>query len=265
MQAEVIEAGSPADLVELTNPATVAFWRVFGQPMFGRPRVHRVAAFGNRLLVPFGLLAFVVAAVMMVGLHLLPDWGGVNPIFGMLSDYGVTRYGWVFDSALDIMSIGSLAIMVKMVWHGVLRGRPASILMFSWCIFLVGIASFTKDPNSGTDSVRGAIHLYSTAAACASLPFASLVIGWQHRKHPNWRRFALTSQGLSLASVPCLLPFLISFFVIRMTHSSGTSGVPTGLVERLMGLVDIAILVVLALWAHRASTVHRAQLATGTA
>ena len=243
MQAEVIEAEPEAE-VAIPVPARA-----------------RVLHLGNRLLVPFALAAFGLATVMMVGLHLLPDWGGVNPIFGMLSDYGVTRHGWVFDGALDVLSLGSVAIMIKMVWHGVLTGRPAAIAMLCWCVCLVGIATFTKDPNNGTDSFRGAVHLYSTAAACASLPLAGLVIGWRHRRHPSWRAFAWASGGLSLASVPCCLPFLISFFVIRMTHSAGTAGMPTGLVERLMGLVDVAILVVLALWAHRAATTRRAALA----
>lgn len=243
MQADTVEAASPEDLLE-SAPARL-------------PLVQWVAGYGSRLLVPFGLLACALAIVMVVGLHMLPNWGGVNPLWGMLSDYGVTVHGWVFDTALDILSVGSVAIMVKMAWHGVLRGRPASILMLSWCVCLIGIATFTKDPNNGSDSLRGAVHLYSTAAACGSLPFAGLVLAWRHRRHPAWRRFALTSGGLSLASVPCVLPFLISFFVIRMTHSAGTSGMPTGLVERLMGGVDIAILVVLALWAHRAAAAGR--------
>jgi hypothetical protein len=252
MQAEVIAAAPSAEVPEATQ--VVRF-----------PVVRRIAGIGNRLLVPFALGAFALAMVMMVGLHLLPDWGGVNPVFGMLSDYGVTTHGWVFDSALDIISLGSVAIMVKMAWHGVLQGRPASIMMMVWCVCLIGIATFTKDPNNGTDSFRGAVHLYSTAAACASLPVAGLVIGWRHRKHPSWRRFALTSGGLSLASVPCCMPFLISFFLIRMTHSAGTSGMPTGLVERLMGAVDVAILVVLALWAHQAAKSRRALLAAAAA
>ena len=249
MEAEVIAATPTGEVPDVV-------------PLAGRlVAVRRVAGLGNRLLVPFGLGTLALAMIMVVGLHLLPDWGGVNPIFGMLSDYGVTTHGWVFDGALDILSLGSVAIMIKMAWHGVLRGRPASVAMVVWCVCLVGIATFTKDPNNGTDSLRGALHLYSTAAACASLPAAGLVMAWRHRRHPTWRRFALTSGGLSLASVPCLLPFLISFFVIRMTHSAGTSGLPTGLVERLMGAVDVAILVGLALWAHRAAATRKAALA----
>jgi hypothetical protein len=62
-------------------------------------------------------------------------------------------------------------------------------------------------------------------------------------------------------SVPCFLPFVVSFFVIRFTHVTGRSAVPTGLVERLMGGVDVVILVVLALWAHRAAV--RSRLAKG--
>jgi hypothetical protein len=214
---------------------------------------RRLIWLGNRLLVPFGLLAVALAVVMVVVLHLLPGWGGVNPITGMLSDYGVRPDGWVFDTALDVLSIGSVAVLVKMARHGVVRGRATFVLMVGWCVCLVGIASFTKDPNTAVQTLRGAVHLYATAAACVCLPVAGLVIGWQHRRDPAWRRWAWTTQILALVSVPCFLPFVVSFFVIRMTHSPGLNTVPTGLVERLMGGLDVIILVVLALWAHRAA------------
>ncbi|HEX5120647.1 MAG TPA: DUF998 domain-containing protein [Pseudonocardiaceae bacterium] len=213
---------------------------------------RRLAWLGNQLLVPFALLAVALATIMVVGLHLLPGWGGVNPITGMLSDYGVRPDGWVFDTALDVLSVGSVAVLVKMAMHGVVKGRATFVLMIGWCVCLVGIASFTKDPNIGAQSLRGAIHLYATAAACVCLPVAGMVIGWQHRRDPAWRRWAWTTQVLALVSIPCFLPFVVSFFVIRMTHSPGLD-VPTGLVERLMGGLDIIILVVLALWSHRAS------------
>lgn len=225
------------------------------------PGFHRVLHLANRSLVPFALGAVALAAAMLIGLHLLPGWGGVNPITGMLSDYGVRPLGWVFDVALDILSVGSIAVVVKMAWHGVLRGRASFVLMVSWCICLVGIATFTKDPDTAAQTARGTLHLWVTSAACGSLPFGSMVIGWQHRRDPHWRRWAWTSQGLALISVPCFLPFVVSFFVIRMAHVTGPSRLPTGLVERLMGGVDIAIIVVLALWAHRAASTRRQQRA----
>jgi hypothetical protein len=225
----------------------------------GPPRTgwDRLVWLGNRLLVPFGLCATALALVMVVALHLLPGWGGVNPITGMLSDYGVRPDGWVFDTALDVLSLGSVAILVKMALHGVVRGRATFVLLASWCVCLVGIASFTKDPNTAAQTLRGAIHLYSTAAACVSLPVAGLVIGWQHRRDPDWRKWAWVTQGLALVSIPCCLPFVISFFIIRLSHSVGLNAVPTGLVERLMGGLDVVIVVVLALWAHRAARMSR--------
>lgn len=226
------------------------------------PRIlTRATAVTNRLLVPFGLFAVTAGAAMVVILHLLPGWGGVNPITGMLSDYGPRPDGWVFDTALDIMSVGSALLLVKMAWHGVLRGRMTYILMISWCVCLVGIASFTKDGNTADQTLRGALHLYSTAAACFSLPVAGMILGWQYRRDPQWRRFALTTQGLSWISVPCFLPFVVSFFIIRLTHSAGLR-VPTGLIERVMGVLDVALLVVLAVWAHQAAR-NRELVATG--
>lgn len=238
MQPEVV---LPGELRETPIPPT----------MF-----NRVTILVNRLLVPFGLLAVTVAVVMVVGLHLLPGWGGVNPMTGMLSDYGVRPDGWVFDTALDIMSVGSVAVLVKIAWHGVVRGRTTYALFVSWCVCLIGIATFTKDPNTAAQTFRGSLHLWVTAAACVSLPIASMVIGWQHRRDPQWRRLAWTTQGLALVSVPCFLPFVVSFFIIRLTHSAGLH-IPTGLVERVMGGLDVALLVVLAVWGHRAARSRR--------
>jgi hypothetical protein len=242
MRAETI---LPGELRESRIPPTV---------------FDRLSLIANRSLVPFGLVTLAIAVLMLVGLHLLPGWGGVNPMTGMLSDYGVQPVGWVFDAALDVMSIGSAAVVVTMVLHGVVRDGPSLLCMVSWCVCLVGIATFTKDPNAGAQTVVGWLHLTATAAACISLPLGSFVLGLRHRRDPRWRRFAWLSQGLALVCVPCGMPFVVSFFVIRFSHASGPSALPTGLVERLMATVDVVILIVLALWAHHAATTRRRAL-----
>lgn len=245
---------NPDEVVEVDQVPATPGWAESLLPV----ALHRPARLVNRFLGPFALLATLVALTMVVGLHLLPGWGGVNPLTGMLSDYGVRPDGWVFDLSLDVLSIASLAILVKMAVHGVVRSRASVILMLGWCVSLVGIATFTKDPNLGRQTFEGSLHLWVTAAACASLPLAGIVIGWRHRKDPDWRRFAIATQALAILSIPCFLPFIISFFVIRFEHIGGPSALPTGLVERLMGLVDVAIVVVMALWSHRASRARRA-------
>lgn len=235
----------PLDATDGPVPSSAA-------PATPRPTARRVPA--HRLLTPFALVAIVVSGAAVVGLHLLPRWGGVNPITGMLSDYGVGREGWVFNTALDVLAVGSAALLVKLALHRLVTGRVTVALLVAWCVGLIGIATFTKDPNLGTQTLRGSIHLYSTALACVSLPLGALAIGWCHRSHPRWRRLARTTQALAVASVPCFLPFLVSFFVIRLSHGHGLTAVPTGLVERLMGVDDLALLVVLAVWSHRAAT-----------
>jgi hypothetical protein len=210
-----------------------------------------------RLLVPFALLAIGLSTSAVIGLHLLPRWGGVNPITGMLSDYGVGHEGWVFNSSLDLLSVASAAIIVKLTLHRVVSGRLPLVLLAAWCLGLIGIATFTKDPDLGTQTMRGSIHLYSTALACTSLPLGALAVGWRHRAHPRWRRIARGTRVLAVTSIPCFLPFLVSFFIIRLTHGHGLTTVPTGLVERLMGFDDLALLVILMVWSYRAGVPAR--------
>lgn len=216
------------------------------------PRTPMVAMAADKILLPFGFAVVVVAATMVIWLHVRPDWGGVNPITGMLSDYGIGSMGWVFDAAMILMGVGSAALLVVLRRHGLFRHGPDLALMLGWCVCVVGVGVCTKDPTIGTQTMRGTLHLTFTAAACASLPFAALLVGWRGRHDPRYRRFARTARALAVASVPCFVPFLVSFVVLRLSGGDQVMIVPTGLVERLMAIVDVVILVVFALWARAA-------------
>jgi hypothetical protein len=207
----------------------------------------------DKLLLPFGLVVIAVGATMVIWLHARPDWGGVNPVTGMLSDYGIGSLGGVFDTAMDMIGAGSAALLVVMRRRGLLRRGPELALMVTWCVCVIGVGTCTKDPTVGGQTIRGTLHLAFTAAACASLPLAALAVGWRHRDHLWYRRFARTARAFGVASVPCFVPFLVSFVVLRLSRGAQLAIVPTGLVERLMVVLDIAILLVFALWANTAA------------
>jgi hypothetical protein len=210
-----------------------------------------------RWLVIVAVGTVAVAAVLVVWLHTLPDWGGVDPITDMLSSYGIGSRGWVFNDALDLVAAGSAVLLVAMARCGVVRRRTETALMAGWCVFLVGVATFHKDAAGAAPTLEGAVHVAVTAAACVSLPCAAVVICYR-RADLRWRRYHRITRAVALWSVPCLLPFLVSFFATRLISGTGFwTVVPTGLVERGMAVLDLATLVVLALWTWSVSSAGR--------
>lgn len=217
------------------------------------------AAPGSRLsrwLIAGGIGAAAVATVLMLVLHLQRGSGGVNPVTDMLSDYALVPDAWVFHLSLIVVSGGSAALWLALARHHVLRGWLVSAGMAAWCAGLVCVALFTKDHVQGNATVTGGMHLYVTAIACGSLPLVCMIIGWRHRRHRNWGRYARAVFVLAVANVPCVLPFLIAFLLNRITGTESFSGPATGLIERIMGVLDICVLVVFGLWARRAARAH---------
>jgi Protein of unknown function (DUF998) len=233
-----------------------AFWAGFVRITAGR----RIAG----VLVGIGLAAAAVATAMVVGLHMRAGADGVNPVRGMLSDYELVPDGWVFKLALVIAGCGSVALWAVLVRHHVLRGWICMVLMALWCAGLVGIALFPKDPFEGSPTDRGGIHLLATAVASAALPTVGVVLGLRHRRHAHWRRFARITRWLAVANMPCLLPFVIPFALNILTRTDRFSGPATGLIERIMGGIDVALLIVIGLWGYSAAHHREAVLlATG--
>ncbi len=238
------------DVTGLIRPKTLsganrAIWTKFVSVTGTRPI--------SRALVAISVGATLVATMMIIVLHLLPDEGGVNPLHGMLSDYALQPDGWVFRLALVVMGIGSVPLWAVLVRHHVLRGWLPMVFMAVWCVGLIGIAIFSKDRVETNQTIHGGVHLWVTVAACGALPLVGLALGLRHRKHQSWRRYARSSLCLAVANIPCLLPFVIAFFLNVITHSERFSGPATGLIERIMAMLDIVSLIVLGIWAYAAA------------
>ncbi|WP_342781630.1 DUF998 domain-containing protein, partial [Amycolatopsis rhizosphaerae] len=206
-----------------------------------------------RMLAWAGHGAFAVAATLLVVLHLDPDWGGgENPVTAMLSEYALTPGHWAWALALTLTSAGSVAVLVSLRRTGVLAGAAAPAWLAVWCVAIALVAVFSKDPQGGAVSLTGKLHLYATGVSCAALPVAGLVLARTHRAHPSWHRFARWSRWLALASVPFFLPFIVPF-AVHVLFSRGFPTPATGLVERIMAGLELALLALLGGWAHHAS------------
>ncbi|SEP53097.1 DUF998 domain-containing protein [Amycolatopsis saalfeldensis] len=225
----------------------------------GTPGHRRV---GNRLLAVSACGAFALATAMLVVLHVDRRAAPVNPVTAMLSDYALTPGWWLWDGSLLLTSAGSAAVLVALRRARVLAGGAATSVLVVWCVSLLGVAVFTKDPQGGAVSVTGKLHLYSTALTCLSLPVAGWLLGRRHREELHWQRFAAWSRRLALAAIPFYLPFIVPF-ALNVVLGSHVPTVATGLIERLMVALELVLLVVLAGWARHAGAAQVASGSTG--
>ncbi|HKN54288.1 MAG TPA: DUF998 domain-containing protein [Amycolatopsis sp.] len=203
------------------------------------------------LLVRTAQAKFALAAVLLLVLHLDRRWAPINPVSSMLSDYALCPGWWMWAGALVLTSAGSAALLVALHRRGVLPGRRVLVALGIWCVSLLAVAIFTKDPQGGAVTATGKVHLYAAAVSCLSLPLAGWILGHQHRAHPAWGRFAAWSRRLSLGAIPFYLPFIIPF-AVNVVFGGHLPTVGTGLVERLMLALEIGLLVLLGVWASSA-------------
>lgn len=199
------------------------------------------------------LSSFTIAAVLLGVVHLDPELGGIDSVTAMLSDYGLVRGWWLWDLSLVATSVGSLAVLVAMRRQAILARGAAMSCMGLWCGCVLLVAAFTKDPQGGAVTLTGKIHLYATALSCASLPIAGLALGRQHHARPGWQSFARWARWLAAASIPLFLPFILPFAGTVLLGSRALPSLPTGLIERLMAVLDLAVLVTFALWSWHAT------------
>ncbi|MFD9893748.1 DUF998 domain-containing protein [Amycolatopsis sp. NPDC059027] len=212
------------------------------------PGPHR--RFGPFTSVALG--AFALAALLLVVLHVDRYWGPIDPVTAMLSDYALCPGWWLWDGSLILTSAGSAAALVALYRGRVLRGPFAVSVMLVWCLSVLIVAAFSKDPQGGAVTPAGKAHLYATAVSCVSLPVVGWLLGRRHRAWLPWSRFARWSRWLSLASIPFYLPFIVPF-AVNVVLGGHLPTVATGLVERLMAVLELALLVVLVRWARHAS------------
>jgi len=215
-----------------------------------RPRVNRAA----RMLTLLAYGAFALAAGLLVLLHLDPRLGGTaSPMTAMLSEYAYTPGWWLWDLSLAATSAGSIALAMALRHTGVLAGRGTVVWLTLWCVTIGLVAVFTKDPQGGAVTLTGKLHLYATGVSCAALPVAGLLLARRHRAHPHWHGFARWSRRLSLGSIPFFLPFIVPFTITVLLRVRHVPTLATGLIERAMAVLELALLTVLAVWSHRAA------------
>ncbi|RKN57377.1 DUF998 domain-containing protein [Micromonospora costi] len=199
----------------------------------GRPRAAR----GPAVVRVAGLVVAGVAMLLFGVLHL--PGSPVHPVRDTVSDYALSRTGWLFDVAVLALAAGSALLLAPEVLRS---GRPAALRhrfvaagLGAWCVGLVVLVVFPRDPVGAPVTTTGDIHRWAAVAALSGLPLGALLAAV---RHPG--RLA---RAVVLGAVACavaMVPFVAAYLV-------GSPLRPfVGLIERLVCLGEVGLLVLVA-------------------
>ena len=196
-----------------------------------------------RAAAAVGLVGTALAVVLVGLLHVL-DADRVDPVRRTISEYAPRDHGWMFDTGVLALAVGSVAVLVALVHAGLVRWPSfAAGGMIVWAVGMVAVVAFEKTDWSVGPSVGGVIHRYASLVAFLALPIAALA-ATRGRYGAAWPRLlavaALTWLGATLSGV-----------VLRpLTGVPWWQFVPLGIMERGLALTEAALVVALAFWAH---------------
>ena len=198
------------------------------------------------------LLPGAAAVVLLLALHCLPRAGGVDPVHDLLSEYPLRSVGVgvLYAVALLNADLAAGLLGIAMVRRGLLRGWLELALLVVWCVSLLGLTVFLKDPAGSAGTWYGAVHEFCTVANFASLPALCALLCWRFRTTPRWHRFTRTVGALAAVSIACVVPFAVAFLLDRDGLRAHDTAL--GLVERGIVAIDVAVLATMTLWSRAA-------------
>ena len=211
----------------------------------------RLAAVGTALVA--------VSLPLVALLHVLPPSSRINPMTRTLSEYALGANGWLFDIAVLALAVGSAAVTAGLVRAGVLAPfSPATVLLTVWCVGLGTVVVFEKHNWAVGPSFGGVVHRIASLAAFLALPAGALLAARARWRNPGWRTPAAWTRATAWLSVAALCPLFYAVGVHLLTGRAWWRVLPLGAVERLLGLTEVVVVLVLGWWAVRAHSVSTA-------
>lgn len=200
-------------------------------------------------------LAGVGLSVLLIGvLHVVAT--DVSPVRRTISEYALGEYRWVFDTGVLGLCVGSALVLFALVRKGLLAWpSTGAVALGVWSVALVVIVAFEKTNRAVGPSVGGVIHRYASLVAFLSVPVAALALGRRWRGDASWGRFATVSRILGVLALVVLGAIVARIALRRVPGVSDL--VPLGLGERVLAIIEVAIVAVFALWSLRPAAASR--------
>lgn len=198
-------------------------------------------------------VACVATSLLLYGmLHLVPPSADLDWTSRTISQYALLSNGWAFDAATLLLAAGSLTILAALLVSGVVR-PGAAVALSMWVAGLVGVVWFEKHNWAAGPSLSGDIHRVMSLVAFLSLPVGALLAAAPWVRGPHARTPPRLVALGGAASLVCFAPILWALASEPWTGVRWWRAIPLGGVERLLGLAEVATVLLLAWWAVRST------------
>ncbi len=211
-----------------------------------------------RQLAALSLAGIVVAGIAVAILHFVPPTSLLDPYHETISAYGLSDLGWVFNGAVLLLALSSLLLVAALVLDKQLKPLSVGTVMLTlWALGMAGVAAFEKTTWAIGPSVAGSIHRGASIVAFLALPIgAASVIVTSLRRRPRVPGRGLLVAGLvfTVASVSYLGYLVWLIADARASQIAWWQAIPLGLTERILVVLEVAVLICLALRTSRSVT-----------
>ncbi|WP_309116435.1 DUF998 domain-containing protein [Saccharothrix sp.] len=205
--------------------------------------------------VAFGGAFAVVLTVLMVGsldVHRLATTAvGLRRT---ISEYALGPHRWVFDTAVVLLALGTVAIVAVLVRRGITKWSSGGAIAFlAWSVGLALVVVFPKHNWAEGPSTSGTIHRIASLVAFISLPIAAMLLARPWLKDAVWGGHARWTFRFGLLSALAFTPIVYAILVNALVGTAWWRVLPLGYVERLLVFVEVVAVLVVAVWAIAAA------------
>jgi hypothetical protein len=221
---------------------------ILGWSQLARGR-RAVDGAGAPVLGRVAVVGMTVAVAISADLHLRLS-GQVSPVWQTLSEYVYGRFSTgssaapMFSAMCLALALGSAALLAGIAKVRRPGSVPVLVLLGVWCAGLLVCATFSVDADDAARSIRGQVHDYGAVLAFIALPAAAWLLARPSRTGCPWAPLRPAIRRLAVASAASVQIVLTGLWVINT--SPGHPEITMGLFERVLFIVDLALLVTMA-------------------
>ncbi|MER5199792.1 DUF998 domain-containing protein [Streptomyces sp. NPDC002755] len=214
-----------------------------------------------RVLAVSGTAAAVFTVLTIVALDVRLAIVSPGMLRHTISEYGLGPQRWLFGAAVLSLAFGSLAVVAALVSSRIARWRSgAAIAAVLWSAGLTVVALVPKEDRALVeDTLGGEIHRVASLIAFVSLPIAAQLLARPWRRSATWGSYAGRIRRLGLLSALAFAPILYAVGQMVRTGTPWWEILPIGIVERLLVGAEAVTVLVVGVWAVRASGSPTAQ------
>jgi hypothetical protein len=176
--------------------------------------------------------------------------GIVDPVEQPISDYIVLPAGGLvlgFGIAAAIAAVAALSRPIA----GLPGIRLVQTLLLVWCVAMaIGAVFPTNIPGTPADFSAN-VHRAAGAIQFATLPLAGYLLARKALPVPEWHATAVVLYWFSIATAILSAAFLLSH--VPMAFANTSEFIPRGAVQRVVFVMEIALLALIAVAARRAA------------